>query len=66
MLRQTIYKIDRYIYLFQEGYIELLARDLINKYFSRFSSNSEASALELLENREEIFIRYYMHSDDID
>ena len=31
----------------------------------RFSSNSEASASELLENLEEISPRYYMNSGDV-
>ena len=31
----------------------------------RFSSNSEADASELIENREEMFARHYMHSDVI-
>ena len=30
---------------------------------SRFSSNSEAKALEVLENHEEMFSQYYMHSN---
>ena len=31
--------------------------------FSTFSSNTEAKASELLENFEEMFPCYYMHSD---
>ena len=30
---------------------------------SRFSSNSEASASEFLEDLKEMFLRYYMHND---
>ena len=32
---------------------------------SRFSSNSEAKASKLIENLEEMFLRYYMDSDII-
>ena len=31
--------------------------------YTRVSSNSEAFASELLDNLEEMFLRYYMHSD---
>ena len=37
---------------------------LLSKYFSsRFSSRSESFASERLENLEEMFPWYYMHSD---
>ena len=31
-----------------------------------FSSNSEAEALELLVNIDDMFHRHYMHSDNVD
>ena len=37
-----------------------LLRTKKGKHFYNFSTNSEANASELVENIEEIFIRYYM------
>ena len=37
--------------------------DNIFKYSSRFPSNSEVDASELLRNLEEVFSRYYMNSN---
>ena len=37
--------------------------EITRKHFSLFSSNSEASALELIENSEDMFLRYYVNSD---
>ena len=55
-------------HLWRRAIATVIARSYMHLFItisSRFSSNSEADASELLENLEEIFLRYNMDSDVI-
>ena len=47
-----------------QAYVNVLSTttDTQKNFRSRFSSNTEANVLEFLENPEDIFFLYYMHS----